>query len=53
MDDDTISLDKKIVQLILNGLPKSYQTFTFLQRALEEPPELQDLIQAIEISHIS
>ena len=48
-DENTISLDKKIVQLILNGLPKSYQTFTFLQRALEEPPELQDLIQAIEI----
>ena len=45
----TLLLDKKIVQAILNGLPKSYQTFVSIQRGLEEPPALEALISAVEI----
>ena len=45
----TLLLDKKIVQVILNGLPKSYQTFVSIQRGLEEPPTLEALISAVEI----
>ena len=36
----TEALDNKIVQMILNGLPKSYQTFVGIQRGQPHPPTL-------------
>ena len=48
-EDATEALDNKIVQMILNGLPKSYQTFVGIQRGLAEPPTLEALIKAVEI----
>ena len=49
----TVALDKKIVQTVLIGLPKSYQTFVSIQRALPEPPNLAALIEAVEIEERS
>ena len=49
----TVALDKKIVQTVLIGLPKSYQTFVSIQRALSEPPNLAALIEAVEIEERS
>ena len=34
---------------MLIGLPKSYQTFVSIQRALPDPPNLVDLILAVEL----
>ena len=48
-EEQTVALDKKIVQTVLIGLPKSYQTFVSIQRAKAEPPTLADLIEAVEI----
>ena len=42
-------MDKKIVQMMLNGLPKSYQTFVSIQRALHEPPNLEALTLSVEL----
>ena len=47
--EQTVALDKKIVQTVLIGLPKSYQTFVSIQRTKEAPPTLAALIEAIEI----
>ena len=43
----TLALDNKIVQMILNGLPKSYQTF--IQRGQPHPTTLEALFAAVEI----
>ena len=51
--DQTVALDKKIVQTVLMGLPKSYQTFVSIQRAKDEPPILADLFEAIDIEERS
>ena len=48
-EEETIFLDKKIVQMILNSLPKLYQTFVSIQRALTEPLNLEALTTAVEI----
>ena len=48
-EDDTLILDSKIVQVILNSLPKSYQTFVGIHRGLPHPPTLEALILAVEI----
>ena len=45
----TLVLDNKIVQVILNSLPKSYQTFVGIHRGQPQPPTLEALIVAVEI----
>ena len=45
----TLILDNKIVQVILNSLPKSYQTFVGIHRGQPQPPTLEVLIAAVEI----
>ena len=45
----TLILDNKIVQLILNTLPKSYQTFLGIQRGQAHPPTLEALFVAMEV----
>ena len=42
-------MDNKIIQVILNSLPKSYQTFVGIHRGQPQPPTLEALIVAVEI----
>ena len=48
-EPQTAALDKKIVQTVLIGLPKSYQTFVSIQRARPDPPTLVALFEAVEL----
>ena len=52
-EEQTLALDKKIVQTVLIGLPKSYQTFVSIQRAKDHPSTLAALIEAVEIEERS